>query len=197
MTPMITSKTGYIAAAAIGAGFAAVSVNDAYVARDFGWLRPITSFSKTQSTVRENRVSKLSANEIAEKFREEGLPVAVIAEISGVERKTVYAWFTGSAVRGSNQERLDQLYEVLFRNKVAELRDLYRFWNRPLEGGVTLGSLLKQATLDKPAIENALRELWPIAKRQHTLAKKNSATGNLTSNPFLRDSREVGLSYEA
>lgn len=188
-----------MAAAAIGAGFgiAAITVNDAYVARDFGWLRPITSFSKAvAATIKPVGKRALTPNEIVAQFREEGLPVAIIADVCSVERKTVYAWLAGGLIRPHNQERLEQLYALLSKDKLAEMRDLYRFWNRSLIDGSSLGLLLKQPVLDGSAIEAALGQLWPLAQKQQEFASKNVSSGNIKSNPFLRESREVGLSND-
>ena len=40
----------------------------------------------------ERHIAPLSSQEIVKWLRDEGIPIAVIADIAGVERKSVYAW---------------------------------------------------------------------------------------------------------
>src|SRR5271165_6427104 len=56
------------------------------------------------------KISSHTAQEIVLWFRNEGLPLAAIADIARVERKSVYAWIDGGPIRQPNQERLENLY---------------------------------------------------------------------------------------
>lgn len=137
----------------------------------------------------------LSSQEIVGWLREEGIPIAVIAEVTGVERKSVYAWLNGGAVKTQNQERLAKIYSLLNENKLASLRHLYRFWSRSIIGEQSLASLLQEKVLDETFIRNALSQLWPLAKKEEA-REGSSAHSSIQSNSFLRESREVTTSYD-
>src|SRR5438132_1271917 len=91
----------------------------------------------------ERHVASLSSQEIVKWLKDEGIPLAVIAEIAGVERKSVYAWLGGGAVKPHNQERLEKIYALLNENKLTNLRHLYRFWSRNIIGKRSLGFLFE------------------------------------------------------
>lgn len=139
----------------------------------------------------------LSSQEIVVWLREEGIPIAVIAEVAGVERKSVYAWLNGGAVKVHNQERLEKVYSLLNENKLTSLRHLYRFWSRSIIGEHSLASMLQQKVLDEMSIRNALAQLWPLAKKEEAREDLNVSNSSIQSNSFLRESREVTTSYDA
>lgn len=191
------SKSGYIAFA-LGvsvAGMGVVHANDAYLARSYGWLKPITSCSKGSSLFMPAAcpAPTLTAQEMVVKLKEDGLPVAAIAEITGVERKTVYAWLSGGAVRSHNHDRIESIYKLLQEGKTSDLRSLYRFWNRKSDDGQSLSLALQEEPLDREKVREKLVVLWPLAERQHVTDRSSSTPSTLKSNPFLRESREVGL----
>ncbi len=129
------------------------------------------------------RLSPLSSQEIVAWLREERIPIAVIAEIAGVERKSVYAWLNGGAVKVHNQERLAKIYSLLNENKLTSLRHLYRFWSRSVIGEQSLASMLQEKVLDELSIRTALSQLWPLAKKEE--AREGSSTPNaIQSNSF-------------
>ncbi len=140
----------------------------------------------------------LSSNEIVEWLKNEGLPIALIAEITFVERKSVYAWLNGGAIRPHNQERLEKIYTLLSENKIADLRNLYRFWSRIIPNQQPLSLLFQEKDLDEKSIKLALSHLWPLAEKEQKreLAKQLSSE-QIKSNAFLRDIREVTTSYES
>lgn len=140
--------------------------------------------------------SPLSSQEIVAWLRKEGIPIAVIAEVAGVERKSVYAWLNGGAVKAQNQERLAKIYSLLNENKLTNLRHLYRFWSRGVKGEQSLASMLQEKVLDESSIRTALSQLWPLAKKEE--AREGSSVPNtIPPNSFLRESREVTTSYDA
>lgn len=194
------SSKGYLAFA-LGMGIAGVSAahtNDAFLARPYGWLPPITSYSKGKvSSLSTTRVApSLTANEMISKLKDEGLPVAAIAEITGVERKTVYAWLAGGAIRSHNHNRIESIFLILQEEKLADLRSLYRFWNRKSDGGTSLSMALQHEILDKELIRAKLAELWPLAKKQQLANNEKTTTSSLKNNPYLRESREVSLTLD-
>jgi lambda repressor-like predicted transcriptional regulator len=197
--------TGYRNALALGASLGTMLVagnvhaESMYTARPLAlfWINPITSF--TSRSVAEIRAAKLpskTSHEIVAWMREDGLPIAIIADIAGVERKTVYAWLAGGAVRPHNQMRLQGIYELLAEQKVADLRNLYRFWNRQMDNGSSLGALFKEGDLNEVSIRSALQELWPLALKQQA-AGDVRPVASLKANPFLRDTREANLSHDS
>lgn len=143
----------------------------------------------------EKRIAVLSSQEVVKWLRDEGIPVAVIAEIAGVERKSVYAWLGGGAVKPHNQERLEKIYTLLYEGKLTNLRYLYRFWSRSIIGKQSLGLLFEEKILDEASIRHALTQLWPLAKKE--ALRESASNVPIQSNPFIRDSREVTTSYDA
>jgi hypothetical protein len=129
-----------------------------------------------------------TAQEIIDWMRAEGLPIAAIADMARVERKSVYAWINGGLIRPQNQQRLEKLYYLLLDKKQAELFHLYRFWNRELASGESLSMLLCEEHLNSLSIKMALCELWPIALR---IKKNSSPTDMKNNNPFLDEISEV------
>lgn len=143
----------------------------------------------------ERQIPSLSSQEIVTWLRDEGIPIAVIADIAGVERKSVYAWLGGGAVRPHNQERLEKIYSLLKEDKLTNLCHLYRFWSRNVIGERSLRFLFEEKVLNEASIRHALMLLWPLAKKESL--RESSSNASIKSNPFFRDSREVTISYEA
>lgn len=145
----------------------------------------------------EKHIAPLSSQEIVKWLRDEGIPVAIIADIAGVERKSVYAWMGGGAVKPHNQERLEKIYSLLSEGKLTNLRHLYRFWSRSIIGEHSLGFMFQEKVLDEVSIRHALTQLWPLAKKEALRESSSSSNASIKSNPFVRDSREVTTSYDA
>jgi hypothetical protein len=143
------------------------------------------------------KYSSLSSQEIVAWLREEGIPIAAIAEAARVERKSVYAWLSGSAVKTHNQERLEKIYSLLNENKLTHLRHLYRFWSRDIIGKQSIASMMQANVLDEMSIRNALSQLWPLAKKEEMRESLIFTTSSTNSNSFLRESREVTTSYDS
>lgn len=151
---------------------------------------------KSSYTLLKN--DSLSPSEIVVWLKDEGLPIALIAEITFVERKSVYAWLQGGAIRSHNQERLEKIYSLLNENKMARLKNLYRYWSRIIPNQRSLASMFQDKALDETAIRNVLSYLWPLAeKEQNREVSRQLSSEQITSNSFLRESREVTTSYES
>lgn len=191
------SFTAPYAGAIIGLGCVfGTSSNGAteFMLRPQMWIKQRTAYFGTAEVIRH---PSLSSQEIVVWLREEGIPIAVIAEVAGVERKSVYAWLSGGAVKAHNQERLEKVYSLLNENKITSLRHLYRFWSRHIIGEQSLASMLQAKVLDEISIRNALSQLWPLAKKEEIRESLSTSTSSIKSNSFLRESREVTTSYDS
>lgn len=191
------SFTAPYAGAIIGLGCVfGTSSNGAteFMLRPQMWIKQRTAYFGTTEVVRH---PSLSSQEIVAWLREEGIPIAVIAEVAGVERKSVYAWLSGGAVKAHNQERLEKVYSLMNENKLTSLRHLYRFWSRNIIGEQSLASMLQAKVLDEISIRNALSQLWPLAKKEEIREGLSISTSSIKSNSFLRESREVTTSHES
>ncbi|HEX4374898.1 MAG TPA: hypothetical protein VHZ50_16455 [Puia sp.] len=127
-------------------------------------IQPPTSYTGI-ITEPSNRLISLTTQQIIASLRDEGIPLSIIAQIAKVERKTFYSWLNGKSIRIDNQERLEKLYELLFRDKQSSLLYLYRYWNRKTATGLSLCNLFTEDNLNSTVINKALLELWPLAKK--------------------------------
>lgn len=158
------------------------------------YLRPNDEAKNIKISLSDN----LSSNGIVEWLKKEGLPISLIAEITFVERKSVYAWLNGGPIQQYNQARLEEIYSLLKKNKIADLRNLYRFWSRVVPNQRPLSLLFQDKDLDKKSINLVLSHLWPLAeKEQKREFAKHLSSKQIKSNPFLQDIREVTTSYES
>lgn len=126
----------------------------------------------------------LAVKEMVARLRDNGLPIAAIAEIAKVERKTVYAWLDGSDVRGANATRVETLFRLL-NAATTDFRALHRCWNRKLQSGLTIKQLLCVDDLSEMAISDALSELSPAIRRH---AARDVLTGprlSVSKNPAI------------
>src|SRR5579863_7300752 len=83
---------------------------------EYAWLMPSTSLVNLSATQSVAKHPLLTAHEIINWLHDQGLPIAAIADIARVERKSVYAWMKGGLVRPQNQDRLEMLYSFLSNN---------------------------------------------------------------------------------
>jgi len=157
------------------------------------WNKHRTAYKGTVEVIPR---PSLSSQEIVVQLREDGIPIAVIAEVAGVERKSVYAWLSGGAVKTHNQERLEKVYSLLNENKLTSLRHLYRFWSRSTIRDRSLASMFQDKVLDENSIRNALIKLWPLAKKEEVRESLYPANSSIKSNSFLQDFREVTTSND-
>lgn len=136
-----------------------------------------------------------TAHEIIKWLRDEGLPIAAIADIAKVERKSVYAWINGGVIKPQNQERLEKLYRLLSEGSSEHLLYLYRYWNRQLSTGSSLGALLREDILNSQVIKASLSELRPFAMKAKKLAEINKKNIG-KHNPYLQEMPEVIITDE-
>lgn len=121
-------------------------------------------------------------------LKEKGMPIAAIAEVVHVERKTVYSWLDNGveASRGNNFDRLVALESVFASEAVGSLRFYHRFWERKANGKQTLKEVLIAEDIDEDAargIVTALRPTVQQAMRSGARRKAESASpaSHLTS----------------
>jgi hypothetical protein len=151
------------------------------------WL----GFHTSIMSLLENSNPPITGQEIAQWFRKGGLPIAVIAQIVRVERKSVYAWMDGGHIRPQNQKRIEQLYALLSGYGQEDLISLYRFWKRQLSSGQSLGDLLIEENLNVRAIQKALSELRPLVKKAKQMANTNHDRDLKKNNLFLEEIPEI------
>lgn len=195
----VGSLTAPFAGAIIGLGSVVGASSDGateFMLRPQMWIKQRTAYIGT-AEVQFKIPSSLSSQEIVAWLRDGGIPIAVIAEVAGVERKSVYAWLSGGAVKAHNQERLEKIYSLLNEDMPTSLRHLYRFWSRSIVGERSLASMLKEKVLDEMSIRSALSQLWPLAKKEEARENLSPSNSSIKSNSFLRESREVTTSYDA
>lgn len=125
-------------------------------------IAPNASYTATRPARRVRTIK-----EMVEEMRAGGMPVSLIAEFSGVERKTVYAWLNGANVRQENAMRVESVYSLL-SSTGFDYRSLHRLISRRLSTGATLRDLLSAGVLDARAILGACEELRPALERHAT-----------------------------
>lgn len=128
----------------------------------------------------EARAESVRSNqEIVIALRDGGLPISAIAEMMGVERKTIYAWLDGSSVRDDNAARLQTIYQLLSREVDGDFRRVYRVWNQVGPNGQTLRGALASKNIDPVLIRDTLASLRSIMEHYaQTDARKPSRGGN-------------------
>ena len=127
--------------------------------------------------------SLLGTTEMARALKEAGMPISGLADMMGVERKTVYAWLDGTDARSANLGRLETLYGLLGREEPGLLRFIHRQWDRVLDGGVTLHSLLTAEPIDVVGVRTALDALRPGAIRVMERDRKRESEGLVDGGP--------------
>lgn len=126
----------------------------------------------------------LTVQEMVKQLRDNGLPIAAIAEIAKVERKTVYSWLDGTGVRNANADRIEILYRILVTAAV-DYRSLYRVWNRKLGHGSSIKQFLCAEHLSEVAISDALEELLPAIKRHSEREDVRRPAPDAKNNPVI------------
>ena len=133
-----------------------------YTSEGATW-RPSASAARHEGQL--TSVPALGVSEIVQDLRSRDMPVASIAEMARVERKTVYAWLDGAEVRAANEVRMRELHGGLAAWE-GSYRDLRRVWNRSLSGGGSLHDLLVAETVDAASIQAGIAELRPAVDRR-------------------------------
>lgn len=120
----------------------------------------------------------LSVPEMIRSMRDNGLPIAAIADIARVERKTIYSWIDGSGIHGSNAERVQTIFRLLNGVYNNDLRSLYRVWNTRLRCGYTIKELMSVETPSGQLITESLNELAPTIRRYSDRDQRRPASQN-------------------
>lgn len=128
-----------------------------------GRIEPIATYVFVALPKPETAV--VDVQEMVRSLREGGMPVAAIAEVARVERKTVYAWLEGGSAHPERESRLAEIHGLLTRSGMG-LHALWRFSARALPSGATLRQLLAAEALDAASVQAALEELRPAVQRQ-------------------------------
>ena len=154
-------------------------------------IEAIASFAPRAKTGQLRATSPVSAQEMIAGLRKGGLPISAIAEAMRVERKSIYSWLNGGDMRSANTQRAAQFHR-LFIGAVAgvDARNLYRFWNTPVDGQKTLRDLIVAENLNEAATAAALNKLRPAALRAMETERKMARQGK--DNPEIDDLLEAG-----
>lgn len=145
-------------------------------------IDPIATYA-TGIAVEQPEQAVLTVQEMVQAMRDGGMPVSAIAEMAGVERKTVYTWLEGTLAKTDRAQRVVELYSVLFAAGVP-MEGLWRVWGRTLSTGVSLRDLLKSRMLDREAILAGCSELQPIVERQAARANVRGGPAAGFRNPI-------------
>lgn len=125
----------------------------------------------------------LGTTEMTHGLKEAGMPISGLADMMGVERKTIYAWLDGTDARSANLGRLETLYGLLSREEPGLLKFLHRQWDRVLDDGVTLHSLLTAEPIDVIQVRAALDALRPGAVRAMERDRRREREGLVDGGP--------------
>jgi len=125
-----------------------------------GWMPSSANLGLGPLSGEVRAEAMLSLPDMVTAMKESGFPVAAIAEIARVERKTVYSWLDGDATpRKQHQDRMWTLFTLLRKATDGHFRSIHRVWNAKGDDGTTLRDLLGAETLDEGAIRGRLVEL--------------------------------------
>jgi len=124
------------------------------------------SFHSTSSKYTEasgsNAIPAETTQSLVAHLKGKGMPIAAIAEVVCVERKTVYSWLdSGVDAKQSNFDRLATLERIFAREATGSLRFYHRFWERKTSGGQTLKAILTAENLNEGAAQAVLEYLRP------------------------------------
>ena len=158
-------------------------------------LRIPASTSFASPWVRNAPGRALSLQEAVTDLRDNGLPVAAIADLAKVERKTVYSWLGGSAVpRQEHQERVMVLHRILKESFGGNYRVLHRVWKSPAADGTTLRDLLTSEHVDVPRLRTMLANMsTTIARYARMEAAQTPVQKRSRSNPVIDESPVVDI----
>lgn len=106
-------------------------------------------------------------HDLVVELRDAGMPMSAIAELVGVQRKTVYSWLNDRIVADPcNHDRLSEIATLLLGEPLGSLKFLPRHWDRQLPDGMgTLKEILKSDPMNKLLARNALDALRPAILR--------------------------------
>ncbi len=135
------------------------------------------------------RPTSMETREMVGALRDLGLPMAALADILDVERKTVYLWADGGLARPENHDRLVQVHGLLGHEEPGSLRYFHRFWERKLPEGGTLREILTDGHVDAERTRIALNFLRPhvngamsrgVERREHLANRPKPPASSMT-----------------
>lgn len=137
-------------------------------------------------TAYEVAPAQLEFGEMVANLRDNGLPVSVIADLMQVERKSVYAWISGTHPRQDARERLSDAYPILDEAFGGQFKAMHRVWRLKDTEGTTLERLCTADQIDTVALKKFLASFAPTIKRY---AKLDGDSKPVVSgrNPLLDD----------
>jgi hypothetical protein len=137
----------------------------------------------------------VTVQEMVSDLRENGMPVAAIAEIARVERKTVYSWLERTAnPRQEHEDRVAELHGVLREAFSGNYKVLHRVWKTKGSDGMTLRDLLTVENVDLVRLQGKLAEMAVTIGRYARLeASKPTAPKVSRNNPAIDESMVVDI----
>jgi hypothetical protein len=100
--------------------------------------------------------SHVSLQEMVAELKAKGCPVTTIAEIAGVERKTVYSWFDGTKPQADREDRVASVYPMLKEAVGSDFGVLHRVWRSKTREGASLESIFSSADVELAAVRDQL-----------------------------------------
>lgn len=118
------------------------------------------------TTCTQRRKAAVTTQEMVAGLKTKGMPIAALADVLDVERKTVYSWLDdGIEANATNYDRLRLVHELLADEADGSLRFFHRFWERMVPNGPSLKDALMAQEIDVEAVRAALGELRPAVTR--------------------------------
>lgn len=135
----------------------------------------------------------LTVQERVSDLRDNGLPVAAIAEMARVERKTVYSWLDGTATpRQEHEDRVALLHDLVRSPFGGNYKVLHRVWKSKGVDGLSLRDLLTAESVDGDEVRARLADMAvTIARYARIEDGKPGAAKVSRENPVVRESLVV------
>lgn len=186
MAQTVALKTFTVGLFFVGAAGASMSPTYAKTAlAPYAETRDVTSPWSLGAEYNSNTVQAEFGDMVAS-LRDNGLPVSVIADLMQVERKSVYAWISGTQPRQDARERLSDAYPILDDAFGGQFKAMHRVWRLRDADGVTLEKLCTANQIDTVALKKFLAALEPTIRRYAKLdADSKPVVGG--RNPLLED----------
>jgi hypothetical protein len=128
------------------------------------------------------KLAAKSTRDLVGDLRTMGMPISGIAEVVGVQRKTVYSWLNQDAIaEPRNHDRLQAVYDLLRQEPPGSLQFLTRHWERQMIEGGTLKEVLAAESLDLERAHKALEWLRPAILRSVKQTSNHSGFRKTTS----------------
>lgn len=134
----------------------------------------------------DTSAAQLDFSEMITNLRDNGFPVSLIADLMRVERKSVYAWFSGSQPRQDARDRLSEVYPILEEAFDGQYKTMHRLWKLKDADGMTLERLCTADPFDSGALKKFVTGFEPTIRRYARQdANRKPVVGG--RNPLLDD----------